>query len=373
MMVGTSLDGIDAALVEFDSSGIPNVIEFETWPFTEVEPARVRAIASGQATSAEELSGLGAALARDHARAVIGLDGERTASLIGVHGVTVSHVPSADPGHGWQLLSGAALAALCGRDVACDFRATDIALGGQGAPLAPVADLALRCREGEHRIILNLGGISNFTALPSGARTSAELIAGDAGPANLVLDGFMRRISSGQQQYDDGGELGLAGTPASSVVEEMLADPWFERPLPRSGGREEFGDAWLDRFENVARGLATDADRMASLVAICARAIADQFSRFEGRWKPLDRTRVLVTGGGRKNRAVMNTLAELLPDYRVEAIEAIGEDGDAKEAVDFAWLARQRRSNTPLDLAPLTGASRNAVAGALYLAPEQPA
>ena len=209
--------------------------------------------------------------------------------------------------------------------------------------------------------------------MPAGARTSAELIAGDAGPANLILDGFVRRISSGQIQYDDGGELGLEGTPGPEVVEKMLLDPWFARPLPRSAGREEFGDQWLDRFERAARALTADADRMATLVTICARAVADQVDLFAERWKRTDQARVLVTGGGRKNRAVMNALVELLPGHRVEAIEAIGEDGDAKEAVDFAWLARQRRSRIPLDLASLTGASQNAVAGALYLAPEQSA
>jgi anhydro-N-acetylmuramic acid kinase len=371
MMVGTSLDGIDAALVEFGALDRPSLVGFETSHFVEVDPSRLRAIASGEPTTAAELSELGSALARDHARAVALVDAGGTADLIGAHGVTLSHVPDAAPGHGWQLLQGAVLAALAGRDVACDFRATDIALGGQGAPLAPVADLALRVAEDEDRVVLNLGGISNFTALPAGARRTDELVAGDAGPANLALDGFMRRISGGREEFDDGGGLALEGTPASGVVEEMLRDPWFERPLPRSAGREEFGGPWLDRFEVAASGLSSDADRMASLVAISARAIVDQVQRLPEGWRRTDRVRVLVTGGGRKNRAMMNALRELLIDYDVEAIESVGEDGDAKEAVDFAWLAHQRRHRSVLVLAPLTGATGNAVAGALYLAPEQ--
>jgi anhydro-N-acetylmuramic acid kinase len=110
---------------------------------------------------------------------------------------------------------------------------------------------------------------------------------------------------------------------------------------------------------------------MASLVQVCARAVADQVISLPADWRRVERVRLLVTGGGRKNLAVMAALAELLPDHGVEAIEAIGENGDAKEAVDFAWLARQRRNRQPLDLAPLTGASYNAVAGAMYLAPER--
>jgi anhydro-N-acetylmuramic acid kinase len=296
------------------------------------------------------------------------VDPGQRADLVGAHGVTLSHVPGANPGHGWQLLSGAALAAHTGRDVACDFRAADIALGGQGAPLAPVADLAMRVAPDEDRVVLNLGGISNFTALPAGARSSREAIAGDAGPANLVLDAYARRIRLGA--FDEDGQLGARGLPVESLVATMFDDPWFALPLPRSAGREQFGEHWLDRFLAAAPSAAGEPDLMASLVRICARAIAEQLDRLPPDWRRSARARVLVTGGGRRNRAVMAMLAELLPGFEVEAIEAIGENGDAKEAVDFAWLARERRHGRPLDLAPLTGASRNAVAGALYLATE---
>jgi anhydro-N-acetylmuramic acid kinase len=370
MMVGTSLDGIDAAVVEFDREGRARLLGFGTSEFASVDPDRLRGVASGEPVTAGELSALGFSLARDHARAVQDVDPRRTADLIGAHGVTVSHVPGGDPPHGWQLLNGAALAALTGRSVACDFRAADIALGGQGAPLAPVADLALRVAPDEDRIILNLGGISNFTALPAGATSSGELIAGDAGPANLVLDGFIRRVTAGREDFDADGALAMQGTPAPDVVEAMLRDPWFSRPLPRSAGREEFGEAWLDRFGEAAAALGSDADRMATLVGICARAVADQVQGFPAGWRRAARSRVLVTGGGRMNRALMAALAEVLAGFEVEPIEAIGENGDAKEAVDFAWLARQRRNGVPLDLAPLTGASANMVAGALHSGPE---
>ncbi|RKZ16899.1 hypothetical protein DRQ53_04975 [bacterium] len=372
MMVGTSLDGIDAARVHFDPEGHATLEEFETADFSEVSTERLREIASGGATTAAQLSQLGFALARDHVRALELVDPEHAAMLIGAHGVTVAHAPGdpGDPGsqggHGWQLLNGAALAALSGRDVACDFRSADIALGGQGAPLAPVADLRLRADQDEDRIILNLGGIANFTAIPAAANSSGDLHAGDAGPANLVLDAWMRRISGGTRHFDAGGELAAHGEVDPDVVARMLEDAWFSLPLGRSGGREQFGEHWLEAFLQACPVSMDDADRMATLVAISVAAIADQIASLPADWRRGQRTRMLVTGGGRHNRALMHSLTTALGDLSVEPIESIGENGDAKEAVDFAWLALMRARGTHCDLAALTGAGRDCVAGALY-------
>ena len=286
--------------------------------------------------------------------------------MIGAHGVTVAHAPGGKYGHGYQLLSGAALAALTGRSVACDFRSADIALGGQGAPLAPVADLSLRMAADEDRVILNLGGISNFTAMPAGATDTAELVAADAGPANLVLDAWMRRSTAGQQAFDAGGTLALGGRVEESVVGAMMRESWFAKPLPRSGGREQFGEPWLERFLSHCPPSMSDADRMATLVAIVAQAIIDQLTALPVEWRGGRCARVLVTGGGRHNRAVLDALRDGLPGFEVESIEAIGENGDAKEAVDFAWLARQRQRGTGSGIASVTGATRDCVAGALY-------
>lgn len=366
MMVGTSLDGIDAALVHFDAGGRPRLEEFATVDFLETSAARLRSIASDASTTASELSGLAFALARDHARAVNRVDPGRQADLIGAHGVTVAHRPSLPDGHGWQLLNGAVLAALSGRTVACDFRSADIALGGQGAPLAPVADLALRADPQEDRVILNLGGIANFTAIGAGARSCDELHAGDAGPANLALDAWMRRISGGKRTCDTGGELAASGEVDHAVVAQMLEDPWFSLPLPRSGGREQFGESWLDRFLSTCPASMSDADRMRTLVAISVTAVRDEVLKLPPGWRRGGRARVLVTGGGRHNLTVMGALDAALEDYVVEAIEVVGENGDAKEAIDFAWLARQRALEVCSGIGDVTGARADHVAGALY-------
>lgn len=370
-MVGTSLDGIDGALVAFGPDGGANLQAYATVDFREVDVDRLRAIASGEPTTASELSALGFALAREHARVVEIVDPVRDAELVGAHGVTVAHRPSARPGHGWQLLSGGALAALSRRDVVCDFRAADIALGGEGAPLAPLVDLRLRAGADEDRVILNLGGISNYTAIGAGATEPGQLLAGDAGPANLVLDAWMRRLSGGRSGWDAEGRLALSGRPDPAVVARMLEDPWFARPRPRSGGREEFGEGWLDRFLECTPDGASDADRMATLVEICARAVADQIRGFGASWRRAARLRVLVTGGGRHNRALMQALGRNVPGAVVEPIEAIGENGDAKEAVDFAWLARERHHERPVGIAAVTGATRDVLAGALYRGAER--
>lgn len=366
LMIGTSLDGIDAARVAFGLDGSADLEAFTTLGLGETSSGRLREIASSAPTTAAEIGALGFALARDHARAVELVDPERTADLVGAHGVTVAHAPFAAPGYGLQLLSGAALAALCGRDVACDFRSADIALGGQGAPLAPLVDLRLRGSTDEDRIILNLGGISNYTAIGAGVARPDELLASDAGPANLVLDGWMRRLSGGGIEFDAGGALALQGRADAALVARMLEDAWFARPRPRSAGREEFGEAWLDRFVEAAGPHRESADLMATLVAIGARAIADQIGGLPERWRRSERLRVLVTGGGRHNLAFMRELERVLPEAMVEPIEAIGENGDAKEAVDFAWLARQRWHQRAVGIAAVTGARRDLVAGAIY-------
>ncbi len=366
LMVGTSLDGIDAGLVEFNASGRPRLREFLTMGFKEVSADRLRGIASDAPTTASELSELGFALARDHARAARAVDPTGLARLIGAHGVTVTHAPGGPDGHGWQLLNGAALAAINDCSVACDFRSADIALGGQGAPLAPVVDLRLRMDPDEDRIILNLGGIANFTAIPAGAVESSAIIGGDAGPANLVLDAWMRRSSGGAQHYDDGGALALRGHADVTVVDEMMRDPWFSSPLPRSGGREQFGERWLDRFLDACPATLDTADRMATLVAIGTRAIAEQVEAFPPAWSRTGQFHLLVSGGGRHNVAMLEALRARLPQALVETIEAIGENGDAKEAVDFAWLALQRYRGLAAGISSVTGADHDSVAGALY-------
>lgn len=366
LMIGTSLDAVDAALVEFDEDGAVEPKGFVTTPLDPALAERVRAAAEGQALPAQGWAELEDAVTRAHEAAVRGVaPGALQRGLlrfVAAHGVTVRHAPAV--GQTWQLLDGAALAARLCLPVACDFRRADVALGGQGAPLAPLADLALRASPERDRVLLNLGGIANLTALPAGATGAGEVRAGDVGPANLPLDELCRRHH--HEAFDRDGALAASASPDPALSAWIEAQEWWRRPLPRSFGREEFGPAFVDALESVAD--LPLAVRLSTLVESEARAVAFFLEDLVGDWRarPDEPFQLLVTGGGRHNAAWMTSLARHLSDAEVQGIETIGVTADAKEAVDFAWLGWRRWRGIASDTPPLTGAARATVLGALH-------
>lgn len=374
-MSGTSLDGIDVALLQITGPD-PTHWQLLAWacePFQEVSGDRLRALASGRPTDAGELSLTRMAVARDYARVVRQVCASREVATpqltyVAAHGVTMWHAPAMGGGHTWQIHAGPALATWLQTVVVDDFRTADVALGGQGAPLAPVCDLRLRVSRDEDRVILNLGGVANLTALPAGATRTAEIRAGDVGPANLLLDELRRRQTHGAEQFDRGGALGAAGVADAAIVQALLDEGWARHPLPRSFGREQFGPLYLDGFLSRAARLSA-ADQMATLVALEAAAVRIFLQDVCGPWRrrieqPLG---VYVTGGGRHNRAVLQALERELPDARIAGIEELGIPADIKEAVDFALLGWLTLSAEPAGTPAVTGASRDAVLGALHL------
>ena len=369
LMIGTSLDGIDAAVVGFDDDlRTARVAGHRTLALEAVDPERLRAIASGATTTAGELSALGFALVDDHFRAVqaaCAAAGVPRDALhwVAAHGVTLWHAPAERGGHGWQLLPGAALAARLDRTVVHDFRSADLALGGHGAPLAPIADRRLRSSPDEDRVVLNLGGVANLSALPAGGE---RVFAADVGPANLPLDELVRRHDPGGPGYDLDGAMAAAGTPIEEVLERLAGGAWLRAPVPRSWGREEFGPAWVDALEALVPGAAL-ADRLATVVALEARAVAWLLEHGFGAWRRAEARplHVLVTGGGRHNAAMMRALASALPAATVDGIEIVGEDADAKEAVDFALLGGLCLRREPSGAASTTGARHDAVLGSV--------
>lgn len=374
-MVGTSLDGVDAALVEFEDADrlrAPRVLSFVTLDLVSASAPRLRAIAAGATTTAHELSAAGFALARDHERAVRTVCARATVEVeslawVAAHGVTLAHAPGARGGHGWQLLDGGALAAWLDVCVVGDFRSGDIALGGEGAPLAPVADLHLRVSDTEDRIVLNLGGIANLTALPRGARSSREVRAADVGPANLALDELQRRHTAGRESFDRDGAHASNGHVDAAIVRQMCEQAWVRAPFPRSFGREEFGPDWVDAYAAITAHLSHD-DRLATLVRVQAKAIAWVVHEGLGNWRtaPDRPLRVLLTGGGRHHARFVAELAATLAPSHVDGIETIGEDPDAKEALDFALLGGLAVRHRAAGAAATTGAQRDIVLGALW-------
>ncbi len=360
LMTGTSLDGIDVALCRI-AAGRPRLLALlaaETFPI----PAdlRARLLVAGIADAAE-LARLSRALGQAYAEAAAALAARRglTIELVGSHGQTVYHE------HGvttLQIGEAAELACRLGCPVVADFRQNDIAAGGCGAPLVPIVDSWLLRRPGIGVLALNLGGISNITALPP-AESPDEVIGFDCGPANMVLDGLVERFTSGSARYDEGGQLAAAGRVDAALLSELLADPLFAQAPPRSFGREQFGAPYVDRLLARARPASRQdwQDLLATATELSARAVADAVRAFVGHEMALGE--VVASGGGARNPELMRRLALAMAPVPVRTTDEHGLPADFKEAIAFALLASARIDRIPGNLPSVTGASRPVLLG----------
>lgn len=354
LMSGTSLDGVDAVLVDFSQ---PSPRTLGTCWLAYPDEIR-RAALDLQAPSGNELHRaalLANSLVETYAEAVRGLlaaTGHRPEQVaaIGCHGQTVRHQPG--QGYTIQLNNPALLAELTGIPVVADFRSRDIAAGGHGAPLVPAFHAAAFAHPVEHRVVLNLGGIANLTDLNPGMAVRGF----DCGPGNLLLDAWAEKHLG--QRYDQDGAWAGSGKPIARLLDALLADPYFAAPPPKSCGRDEFNLAWLERH------LADDdraQDVQASLLELTAASVTSAVSRWCGRPQT-----TLVCGGGAHNKALMRRLQELMAPSRVADTNTVGQPADWVEAVAFAWLAWQSLQGKAGNLAEVTGAKGNRVLGAIY-------
>ena len=375
LMSGTSLDGIDAAVVRLAGTGRElrfDVLGFETLPLPGALRAAIRAAAE-DAASPSALARLHVRLAHafaDAADAALATAGLTSADLdlAGSHGQTVQHLPQPAALAGrevavtLQIGDAATLAHRLGCPVAYDFRAADVARGGQGAPLVPYFDWAAYSSPTESRLLLNLGGIANVSVLPAGAAL-ADVTAFDTGPANMVVDQLAARFFG--VGYDADGALAAAGTAHHDLLALLLEDPYFAQPPPKSTGRERFGEAFVDRLVEQGQALGcTPHDLIATATALTARSIADAVRRSDPDGHP---ARLIASGGGIHNPALMQMLADAFPHTRLETTAAHGLDPDAKEAVCFAVLAHELLNGQPTNLPSVTGASGPALLGSLCL------
>jgi anhydro-N-acetylmuramic acid kinase len=295
------------------------------------------------------------------AASVIGEAGvsRRDVRAIGSHGQTLWH----EPGHStWQFGESAVIAERLGIDVVDDFRVRDVAAGGQGAPLVPIADALLFAGPG-WRLLQNIGGIGNVTVVPPGAAPSG-VRAFDTGPGVAVIDAVVNRLAP-SLPYDIDGLLALAGSVIEPVVEDLMRNPYFAAEPPKSTGRELFNAAFVEHLIAECRRVNHDAsteDIVATATQVTARSIADAYRRFI----PEPVTEVLVSGGGAKNPAIIGELATLIAPIAVRAFDEVYFDGEAKEAVAFAflgWLHMEwRAGNVPA----VTGARGPRLLGAFY-------
>ncbi|MEM6326800.1 MAG: anhydro-N-acetylmuramic acid kinase [Bacteroidota bacterium] len=371
IMSGTSLDGVDAAIVRLSGSGRDVQIEtlgFASEPYDADLRERLAAQVEASTSDVRGLAVLHAALAERFAevtRAALDTAGLTPADLdlVGSHGQTVQHVPEAETVGGYairatlQIGDPTRLAARLGAPVVADVRSADVALGGQGAPLAPYLDDCLFAHPTETRGLLNLGGIANLTVLPAGGGPETTR-AFDTGPANMVADALMLRLTG--EPFDRDGALASRGTPDLALVRRLLQHETFREPPPKSTGREAFGRDFVDRF--LADGPEAPEDLVATALALTAHSITEAVDRFVP--EPLDR--MIASGGGVRNPVLLGMLRDLLP-CTVETTASYGLDPDAKEAVLFALLAHEWANGVRTGLPSVTGASRPAMQGALYL------
>ncbi len=357
LMSGTSLDGIDAALVEVDQSGFPHLRNALYSAYPDELRQTLLGLHQTQPNELHTAALVGNLLAHRYADAVIKLLAQcgtapGSVRAIGCHGQTVRH----NPGEAYTLQLGnpALLAELTGITVVADFRNRDIAAGGQGAPLVPACHDALFRHPTKHRAILNIGGIANVTDLAPGMPTRGF----DCGPGNMLMDAWIQRHLG--QAYDAAGDWAGTGLVMPALLEKLQAQPFFTQVPPKSCGREEFNLAWLDQ---AMTGSEKPADVQATLVALTAVMAARAISAWCGK---VDE--VYVCGGGSHNRTLMRLLAAELAPAQLMTTDALGLAGDWVEAVAFAWLADLTLNGLPGNLPEVTGATGPRILGAIYRA-----
>ncbi len=347
VMSGTSLDGIDVAIVEISGRRIETA-GFQSTPYNPAVRAAILAV-SDAPTGTAAISRLNFQLGELYARAVMrAVRRFGPVKLVGCHGQTIYHEGASNT---LQIGEAAVIAERAAVPVVSNFRARDIAAGGQGAPLVPYVDYLLFRHPKRTRIALNIGGIANITAIPAGA-SAEKVVAFDSGPGNMAIDALARELG---QPYDRGGKIAESGTVNTALLDELLADGYYRRKPPKSAGREQYGAAFVERLKKTGLPMR---DLITTATVLTAATIALAARRFAG-----PSTDVIVSGGGVHNRQIMAHLAGFLPDVAISTSTDHGIDADAKEAIAFAVLAHETWRGKPSNLPSATGARRAVVLG----------
>jgi anhydro-N-acetylmuramic acid kinase len=370
-MSGTSMDGIDAALLEIE--GVPSdadwsLVAFRSVPYDDAQRARIKECV--ERGTPDLICRLHADLGEWLADAVLGVVAEADVAVddvaaVGSHGHTVWHIPPTGGGRGCTLQLGdpATVAERTGLDVVADFRSRDMAAGGHGAPLVPYADRILFSLPDKRRALQNIGGIGNVTWLPP--RGAGEpVLAFDTGPGNALLDLAAERASGGRLRCDIDGKLAARGRVDPALLDALMSDPFFAEEPPRSTGRERFGHALLERIvsEKQPRDEGAWANLIATLTAFTARAIGDAYRRWV---VPRGVDEVVVTGGGARNPALVKAIGAELAPVTLAGEGALGLDPDAREAAAFAVLAWAHLLGWSGNVPEATGAEGPRVLGSL--------
>lgn len=394
LISGTSVDGIDAALVEI--SGTDGDIKVDllagaTYPYNSALREKILEVCEGKSVSMEEFAFLDDAIAVAFANAAIAINtGYPQADLIGSHGQTVYHrppkktlatgrrnesaslqgleIPNSQPpilGYSLQIGRGALIAHLTGIATVSNFRVADIVAGGEGAPLVSKVDAYLLSHPTESRCIQNIGGIGNVTYLPArtGKNWDEGICGWDTGPGNALLDLAVKQISGGTKTYDEGGAIAAGGTPCLELVEQWLRQEYFQQSPPKSTGKELFGPGYLQQCWTDAQGYQlSPSDLLATLTELTVASIAREYRTF----LPKMPDRVLLCGGGSRNVYLKQRLSATLAPVPVLTTDEEGLSADYKEAIAFAILGYWRKLGIPGNLPQVTGALSAVLLGEIH-------
>ena len=354
LMSGTSLDGVDAVLMDF-SDNKNRIIGDAFYPYDDRLRIQLLTLHQPNAGELHDAAVVGIQLARLYAQAVqdllrkIGIVRQDIVA-IGCHGQTIRHRP--DAGYTIQLGNGALLAELSGISVVCDFRSRDIAAGGEGAPLVPAFHAAVFSHPSVHRVIVNIGGIANLSDLPP----TSGVHGFDTGPGNALMDAWIRRHLG--KPFDKDGTWAQSGRPDDQLLNTLLAHEFFSRKPPKSTGRETFHLGWVEQY---LTGREKPEDVQATLLALTATSIVRSIKSYCA-----GTTEVYLCGGGAQNGALGAVMNAMLPEARVARTDELGVGADWVEACAFAWLAHRALQRRPGNLPAVTGASGPRILGAVY-------
>jgi anhydro-N-acetylmuramic acid kinase len=374
IMSGTSADGIDVAVVRIapgKQKARLTLLAHEGFAFPASLRRAVLAAMNADSTSTAELARLNWRLGIAYAEAVSATIEKHAVKLdlIGCHGQTLYHQPRAASYAGrrfgctWQLGEAAVIAAAAGVPVVSNFRPADMLAGGQGAPLVPLLDYVMFADQKRGRVLQNIGGIANLTAIPAGAAADA-VVAFDTGPGNMVIDWLAQELF--HKRFDRNGDLAAQGTVLAPVLAGALRNPYFKLTPPRTAGREQFGRAYAANFlVECRRHSKRPEDAMATATALTGETIAQSYKTFARRGMKGSAVDYIVSGGGARNATLMAMLAQRLKPLGCElaASEEFGLPAEAKEAAAFALLAWQTWNHLPGNVPKATGAARPAILG----------
>lgn len=359
LMTGTSVDSIDAALVNLHGNRFDVVCVAQS-PINTQLKFKIQEAINTQSLSLDECTQIEDKITEHYAQAILSLvnDSNLSPSQIiaaGCHGQTIFHHPEKPYRTSIQLLNSHLLAELTQINIVSDFRRADIAAGGQGAPLAPIFHQAQFATSSSERVIVNIGGIANITMLSGNA---THIHGGfDCGPGNTLLDHCMNEFYN--KAYDENGAVAQSGNVQDGLLEKLLNDDYFKNKPPKSTGREYFNSQWLEQnnIDIKSTTIATQ-DIICTLTELTAKTICDAITNYAAQAKE-----VVICGGGVHNRYLMTRLTSLLAPKSIMTTNDLGIDPDYVEALGFAWLAKQAFEGCELDLTAVTGAARPLVYG----------